>query len=308
MEKKADYTVVGIFVVVLTVCLVAFFFWLTAKRSDVDYVTYAIYTNEDVTGLSEQSPVRFNGVGVGFVSSISLDKSNPRLVLIRMEVEKGTPITTSTYAILKSQGITGLVYVSLKAGLQEGVQLRPKPGSPYAVIPVQKSLLARLTNVIPAVSSSVSSAAKVIQRLFSTKNRIYMEQSLQNVAHFTSQLSLSSKALSSSIQNLNKTLSNAAVASKRLPKVMSQLQDSMKQIGAAAKGINATSRAVSKTAKSSRILINNLNQQSLPDLHRAMSSFSVALDKVGRLSSQLRQNPAQLVRGRTAPQPGPGEK
>ena len=308
MEKKADYTVVGIFVVCLSVCLVSFFFWLTARKHDVEYKTYAIYTNEDVTGLSKQSPVRFNGVIVGFVNAITLDKQNPQLVVITLQLLEGSPISTSTYATLNTQGITGLLYVGLKAGTKKGVPLQAQPGQAFPVIPVEKSILAQITNVIPTIASSVTQAGKTIQQLFSLKNRQYVEQTLVNIQHFTDIMSHSSAELSESITRLNETLTHTAVASKRLPAVMKQLQRSLKDIALTAKEMKSASHAVRDTAKSSEFLINNLNQQTLPNLHQTMSSFNSTMSNLSQLSAQLARNPSQLVRGRAAPQPGPGEK
>src|SRR5438874_2702089 len=103
--------VVGLFVVVLTIALVIIFLWLNAIGTQKSYKTYLIYVKEDVTGLTLQSPVRYNGVPVGYVSGIELDPRNPQLVKISVKIEVGTPITTSTVATIQLQGITGVMSV-----------------------------------------------------------------------------------------------------------------------------------------------------------------------------------------------------
>ena len=77
MDNNAQYTSVGLFVVILTASLIIFFFWLSGRTHNENSLIYLTYMSEEVTGLSVQSPVRYNGVPVGFVKSIRLDPDNP---------------------------------------------------------------------------------------------------------------------------------------------------------------------------------------------------------------------------------------
>ncbi len=115
MESKVNYTVVGIFVVLLTIAIIAAGFWLARGSQASVYHTYVTIMDESVSGLSEQAPVKFNGVSVGYVTSIALNYQNPQQVIVKMDIESGVPITTSTAATLLAQGITGITYVGLKA-------------------------------------------------------------------------------------------------------------------------------------------------------------------------------------------------
>ena len=308
MEKRADYTVVGIFVVVLGVCFVSFFFWLSAKKHDVEYKTYVIYTNEDVTGLEKQSPVRFNGVAVGFVNEIDLDAKNPQLVRVKMEIAENTPITTSTYATLNTQGITGLIYVGLKAEDKTSPRLEAKPGEPFPVLKVKRSILSQITNVVPMISDSVTQSGKAIQELLSEKNRSAVERSLANMQQFTSVLATSSQRLSVSIQNLDKTLSQTAIATKQLPEVMGQLQSSLHQINQTARSIQDASSTIDRTAKTSDLFVQNLNHQTVPEINQTMLSIKQVMANLSQLVVQISRNPSQLVRGRAQSPLGPGER
>ena len=60
-----------------------------------------------------QAPVRFRGVEVGKVETIEFLPNDARVILVRVAVRAGTPITKGTYAQLGSQGVTGLAYVIL---------------------------------------------------------------------------------------------------------------------------------------------------------------------------------------------------
>jgi phospholipid/cholesterol/gamma-HCH transport system substrate-binding protein len=69
-----------------------------------------------VRGLNEGGEVHFNGIKVGEVTKIALDKTNPRNVIARVRVTEDVPIRVDSYATLEPQGITGLNYIQISAG------------------------------------------------------------------------------------------------------------------------------------------------------------------------------------------------
>ena len=112
MESKTNYTAVGIAVVLMLFGLISVALWLSEGFNRKTYHNYLVFMQEAVSGLSEGSLVKYNGVKVGLVKSIILDK-NPRLVELILEIEEGTPITVDTVANLIAQGITGTTYLGL---------------------------------------------------------------------------------------------------------------------------------------------------------------------------------------------------
>src|SRR6476661_4218394 len=111
MENKAHALAAGIFVVVLTVMLLVLGAWLTRDSGHRD--VYEISTRESVTGLQEQAPVRYRGVDVGKVTRIGFDPKAQGNVLVRLEIGRGAPVSTDTFATLSFQGVTGLAFVQL---------------------------------------------------------------------------------------------------------------------------------------------------------------------------------------------------
>src|SRR5256885_1498761 len=99
MESKVNYIVVGLFVIILSFFLISGIVWLSSEGHGKKYRTYLVLVREDVTGLNVESPVRFNGVKVGYVNQIELDHHNPKLVRLILRIENSVKITTSTYAI-----------------------------------------------------------------------------------------------------------------------------------------------------------------------------------------------------------------
>lgn len=116
MERNANYALVGLSTLILTVALVVFVVWLARVRINAEYDLYDIVFQGPVRGLNEGGEVHFNGIKVGEVSKIALDKFNPRNVIARVRVTEDVPIRVDSYATLEPQGITGLNYVQITAG------------------------------------------------------------------------------------------------------------------------------------------------------------------------------------------------
>lgn len=182
MEYNANYTLVGLFVIILGTILLGVAIWLSAGLESKTYDTYEVYMNEPVSGLNEQAPVKFNGVTVGLVKSIRLNRLNPQQVSLLLDIERDTPINTSTVATLLSQGITGVTYIGLSAKVAKAPPLKAKPGQHYPVIPSQASFLVQLDQTIRDVAASVKKVSNALNRVLSPQNTEAFSQILHNTA------------------------------------------------------------------------------------------------------------------------------
>jgi phospholipid/cholesterol/gamma-HCH transport system substrate-binding protein len=111
MENKAHAMAAGAFVLVVTALLALLAIWLTRDNTERDL--YDMSTSETVSGLQPQAAVRFRGVPVGKVELIGFDAKVKGNVLIRVSIDRGTPVTKSTFATVASQGVTGLGFIQL---------------------------------------------------------------------------------------------------------------------------------------------------------------------------------------------------
>ena len=111
MENKAHAMAAGAFVLVVTALLALLAIWLTRDNTERDL--YDMSTSETVSGLQPQAAVRFRGVPVGKVELIGFDAKVKGNVLIRVSIDRGAPVTKSTFATVASQGVTGLGFIQL---------------------------------------------------------------------------------------------------------------------------------------------------------------------------------------------------
>ena len=307
MDSKVNYTVVGLFVLVLGAALIVLFFWISAVRHDKVYNTYLVYLDENVTGLSVQSPVRFNGVPVGYVEEIALDAKNPQLVKLTLQVEAGTPITTSTVATLQFQGITGVMYVGLKVKTTDAPMLEPKPGEKYPIIPARPSFLMQLSEVLPEVTENVKNIGNRISRLLNEQNQQAIADSLKNVEKFTKVLADNSKNLNEIMSELKKTMANASVASQSLPEVMNQLKQTMKTVRSTSVEFQGAAKNLNGTLENSKLALQSFSTQLMPNVQQTMLKLGGVVTNLKTFTDELGSNPAMLIRGKAPAAPGPGE-
>ena len=128
MENKSHALAAGVFVLGLVAVLVALVVWLT--RDDTVRNIYALSTRDAVSGLQPQAMVRYRGIAVGKVTSIDFDPKERGNVRVLISVDQRVPLTTSTFATLSYQGVTGLAFIALDDKGESTVALVPDNDDP----------------------------------------------------------------------------------------------------------------------------------------------------------------------------------
>jgi len=272
MQAKINYTMVGLFVLFLSIMLIVIPIWLVTGLSNKQYKTYIVFMNESVAGLTEKAEVKYNGVDVGYVKQISLNPTNPQQVKLLLDIESEVLVHEDTVAILNTQGLTGLGYIGLKGGSQDSPLLKAHHSQDYPVIQSAPSLLFRLDETIRHLTLSIQHVSKDIQTLLSPQNQ-------QSVSHI--------------LQNLDKVSTTIAANSK-------QLDETFKQVPEAVTNFNHTTLQAQQ-------VVNTLAEQMLPNAISELHQLNSLTGKLNQLTETIQQNPASLLRGEQPPVKGPGE-
>lgn len=138
MENKARYTVVGLFVLIFTVAMIAFILWLA--RYDVKEISakeFRVYSKISIAGLNENSIVEYKGLDIGTVDKIQVDPKNLEQIEIILKITKPEVIKADSYVLIQSQGVTGNKIIEIEGGTKEAKALVPKDDS-YIVLPLKK--------------------------------------------------------------------------------------------------------------------------------------------------------------------------
>ncbi|WP_112220020.1 MlaD family protein [Legionella quinlivanii] len=307
MEAKTNYTIVGLTVVILTAALLASALWLSVGFDQKKYKIYAVYIHEAVSGLSEDSPVKYNGVPVGSVAKIELSQIDPQQVKILLNIEEGTPITTSTTATLISQGITGTTYVGLSASSSELTPLKKIPKEPYPIIPAKPSLFYQLDSVLKEVAENVNGVTVKINKIFDDENALYIKNTLKNLEGFSDVVAKNNETINNTLKSTDVLTRNLAQASKDLPAIIRDVKQGVEKLSVMTERISEAGEKVSSAMDAGKTTLDKISQQTIPPavvLIRRLNTIAANLEQVSNL---MRQNPAVVVRGTATPKAGPGE-
>lgn len=156
MESDKRYFIEGLFVIGFSIAVAFFFVWLT-RSGNKDDVLYRIHFAESVSGLSMDDPVKFLGVDVGMVKSMTIDPEDPSRVEIDVMLHKDAPIKTDTKASLQFKGITGAYFIELDGGSAKAKFLVAEtPPGKVPEIPAKKSTISTLMEQLPRVLEKFS--------------------------------------------------------------------------------------------------------------------------------------------------------
>ena len=106
METRAHHVLIGLFTLLVGGGGLLFALWLGKSSLDRSFDQYEIVFHEAVTGLSNGSPVQFNGIKVGEVINLRLNENDPSMVLVTIRVAASTPVRDNTRARLLLAGVT----------------------------------------------------------------------------------------------------------------------------------------------------------------------------------------------------------
>lgn len=303
-----NYAVVGGFVLVLGVVLIAGVLWLASGGAiQKQYDLYLAIEEESVAGLNLNAPVKYNGVDVGKVRDIQLDVSNPARVNLLFAIERGTPIKEDTVAVLKTQGLTGIAYVELNGGTGGSPPLRATAGSRYPVIRTKPSLGARLENVLTRVLAKLDSTSNNINAILSDENRAAFSSALADIATVARTLAARKDTIDAGITDAAEMLENTAQATEQMASVVERIGRGADAVEEMSNEVIKTSVSTGKAVDGVGVDVKRFSTETLPELERLLGEVSDLTTSLRRLTELTERDPRGLLFGRQPVPPGPGE-
>jgi len=320
MEPKVNYTLVGLFIALLGAGLLAGVLWLSRTDYRGVYDRYYTYMDESVTGLSNDSSVKYRGVDVGRVKEAILNPDNPEQVRIALDLVRGTPVKEDTFAVLETQGLTGITTVNLTGGTRAAPVLKAKPGETFPVIKSQPSFytqltrsLARLTTneQLPELLINLNNLTQDARGLLDAQSRTDFKRMLADLAQLTKVIASRRSELADSIVKTDAALDRFAAVGKRLderlPEILHETTASVRGLREMTSEIARASASLGSTVDGSRADIAQFTGQTLPESGLLIAEVRQLTATLQRLASELEREPSALVFGRGRPVRGPGE-
>ncbi len=290
MEERVSYALIGLFSILLGGALVAIVLWLSASDLQKEYDIYLAYMRESVSGLTKDAPVKYRGVDVGKVKSISLNPDNPEEVELVLEIERGTPIKEDTVAILSVQGLTGIAFVDLTGGSKNAPPLRPRPGAPYPVIKTGPSLFVRLDTLLTTLAVRLSAFADAASRWLDEDNRESFSRTLDHVAALTQALAEQREAIDA--------------LGQRLPALLARAEAAAAALEGMARSMAAAAQEVQGWLEDNR----QAAQRTLGGMDQLVAELQRLVHQLERVAGLIESQPNALVFGHPPRPPGPGER
>jgi phospholipid/cholesterol/gamma-HCH transport system substrate-binding protein len=307
MTGKTNYVLVGLFVLALTLTLIAGVLWLGSGGPGRVYDQYLVYMQESVSGLSRDNAVKYHGVDVGRVREIALDPRRAEEVRLLLEIDRGTPIREDTVATLETQGLTGLAYINLTGGAAASPALKARPGEQYPVIQSRPSTWGRLDRAVEELASNLIGVSKRFELLLSDENQRHISRSLAHLDDLSSALAERSGDMASALDDLTTTLRHTRDASTGLSDLVTTLQSAASALERMADEIRDTSASVRRVVRARDRDLQRFTGEALPEAAVMINEARRAAQNLRRFSEQLERDPAVLLRGGPPRAPGPGE-
>jgi phospholipid/cholesterol/gamma-HCH transport system substrate-binding protein len=304
-----NFALVGAFVLFLGALLIAGVLWLASGGAfKQKFDLYLAVSDESVSGLNLNAPVKYNGVDIGKVRDIRLDPANQARVNLLFALERGTPIKEDTVAVLKIQGLTGIAYVELSGGAQGSPPLLTLPGNRYPLIRTKPSLSARLENVLTSVLAKLDSTSNSINTLLSDENKAAFKSALADIAVVSRTIAARKETLDAGIASAARTFANSDRATAQLGPVIDRIGRSAEAVEKMGTEAALASASAGKTIDAVGAGVKRLSTDALPELERLLGELNVLAASLRRQSEKVEGSPGGLLLGRSPVAPGPGEE
>ena len=309
MENKSHAFWTGVFAIGLTVTIVLAVFWFNFDRAV--RIPYDLISRTSVTGLTTDAPVRYRGLDVGKVQWIRFDPAHPGQIVIRILVDKSTPMTRSTFGSLALQGVTGLAFVQLD---DTGGDQAPLPSSSKHVAQLQlrPGLLDQLQRRGDALLGELESVATRADAMLSPETQAQLMATAASVQHaadaltvLASQAAPAAKQLSDTLAQTRRTLASAETLMSTLSAPHGPLYANLDKMGAAADRAGA---AVAQMDASIEAMSARIEYDTLPRVNALAVDVGGAARSIDHAATVFGTSPRSVLFGVGAATPGPGER
>lgn len=307
MENRSYALMTGVFTIALLVATVLIGLWL--NRDKTELVPYEIVTTQSIPGLNPQATVRYRGLEVGRVDEIVFDPRVTGQILIKLSVDEASPITTTTFASLGYQGVTGIAFIQLDDD-RTGSPRLATGGERTARIPLRPGLLDQLEDRGLAILEKAEKITEQLNVLVGPENQAVI------VGAFAS-IDKTAQAYAAIPERLGPTLD-------RLPGLAAKMDTSLDSFNALSSSATSMTRnydqlAIRLQAPDGPIeRLNNaigslgaatseLELETLPHVVQMTDEARASLRAVKRTANSLSERPQSILFGAPGDAPGPGE-
>ena len=277
METRAHHLLIGTFAIGITLLTILFLFWIGRFEFNQQYQIYDLKFEGSVSGLGKAADVLYNGIKVGEVIDLKLDEDNPTLVLVRIRVERSTPVKEDSFASLETLGLTGVAAIQLAGGGPKSNPLVAEEGQRYPVIETRKSVFQKLFAGAPELINRGNQVLERVTTFLSPDNEKKFGETIAHLEKLTSNLSKASDKFDSIATNIDKIVAGDA-----------------KMTLADIRGVAGDIRQIMNEARGP---LRDFARQGLPELLLAVGDARQMIASIDRAAQRLESSPSSLIFG-----------
>lgn len=246
---------------------------------------------DDVTGLTQATPVTLNGLQVGLLYSMELDPNNPKRVIANLNLNKGVKIPKGSEVVV-DVSLLGSATIILKLDAESQQMLA---STDTIVGKRNKGLLDAGSSLMPQVEKMLPKVDSILVGLQALANNPDITHTLGNVNKITTDLSKSTGQLNQMLANLNKDVpvitNNLAAASQDFAATSAKIKSmdldaTYKSIDSTLKNIEHLSSKLSSNDNSVGLLLND---------RQLYDSINSTLNNASLLLKDVRENPQRYI-------------
>ena len=315
METRANYALIGAFVLMAAAAVIGFALWLGSSQFNRDFSQYDVIFPGPVS-LEEGASVRYIGIKVGEVESVRIDRRDASMVRARLRVDRSTPVKADSTAIIDFAGITGVTFVQINAGSDSAGPLLPQPYETVPVIQAGETPLAALFNGGAEIVGQAGMTIDQLGQLLTDENITAMSQTLANVRDITSAISAEDAVL---LAQAIETLASLEQAGDNLTKASTDITSVADSVDLELASLNVELKALveelngatgdasemltesRKAVQAATVLVEGGASNTVAQTNLAAQELRVLISRLDRLTRELEQNPQGLVVGKPLP-------
>ncbi|MBP7562516.1 MAG: MCE family protein [Candidatus Cloacimonetes bacterium] len=312
MVSKAQKIRLGIFLLTGLICLLALLVLIAgSKMMEKRDRYYILYDNTSVNGLQIGGQVMYNGIRIGRIEDIQIDRKDVTRVIVDFTVRQGTPIKENTEATLVAVGITGLKQIELTGGTNDAKTIEPgsyvKPG---------KSLFDNISDKAESIANKVDVVLSNVIEITSKENQNNLKATLANLKKISEEVkqpinnSLTNVEsltyeLAKTVMQANQILQRVSeiVENDKIEKTISNLEKTSSNLSKIdTKKIEneffETSKKLNETVSKANILMNRIDalvQKNSPDINASIETLRETLENLNEFSRQISDDPSILI-------------
>jgi len=231
METRANYVIVGIFTVAAVLAAFAFVYWTAAVGDRGERALLRFRIPGSASGLARGSAVLFNGVRVGDIQAVYIDVTNPSAAIADAQVDRATPVTRSTQAVVGLAGLTGTANIEMNGGSLNEPNLFSEAAAEGRVPEVVANPSA-VTNLLQTAQQIFERADNVLTQLegFTKDVRPPLLKTVENAQKFTDALAENADGIDKFLTSVSSLSEELAGLSGKLDGTITKVEDILNSV------------------------------------------------------------------------------